>query len=781
MKTTFSLWGLGAVLASSMLAHDACAQAGPAPVVFQNASVHDPSVIKTGDMYYVFGSHGAAAKSRDLLKWQQISDSVSATNPLFLNGTANVFTELAETFAWAQSNTLWAADVKQLADGKFYMFYNACKGDSPRSALGIAVANNIEGPYVNKGIILKSGMWGQASHDGTVYDAMKHPNAVDPHVFSDRAGKLWMIYGSYSGGIFIMQMDARTGMPLPGQGYGKRLMGGNHARIEGAYVMYSPATSYYYMFTSFGGLDASGGYNMRVVRSLNPDGPYVDAQGNDMANVKSDPSKPLFDDASIAPYGVKLMGSYLFERRLGDSGTGIGTGYVSPGHNSAYVDAATGKHFLIFHARFPERGEQHEIRTHQMFMNADGWPVVAPTRYANETAGAVRREFVQGDYMLVDHGKDISANIKKSQHITLNADGTVSGAVKGSWLLTGANTAEIRLPGASPYKGVFANGWDETSKSPVMTFSVLSREGVALFGSRLLPRTDAQVVGAVQAELTLGNTSAVTANLVLPTSGTRGALISWTSSNPAVLSNTGVVTSPANGDVNLTLTARIVRGTAVAVKTFAVTVRRAGGLLAHYAFDDNLVDSNGFFAAGSVIGSRIDAPGGAIGFEAGVKGRAAVFNGATGVRLPNGLIASNNYTVALWLKPAQLTAFTTTFFGARTGDSWVSLLPMGHDGVGGAAMLWSGTAWYDAGLGASLPVGRWSHVAFTVRSGAVNVYVDGVRRFSGANFPNVFTSPNGVFALGVNWWDTPYKGAMDDLRIYGAALSDTDIAALVRQ
>jgi arabinan endo-1,5-alpha-L-arabinosidase len=769
---------MGAVLAFSFLSTDAGAQAGFTPITFNNASVHDPSVIKVGGTYYVFGSHLASAKSTDLMNWQQMTSSVNATNPLFLNGAANVFTELAETFSWSQSTTLWAPDVKQLADGKFYMYYNACKGDSPVSALGVAVANSVTGPYVNKGIILKSGMWGQTSYDGTVYDALKHPNTVDPNVFFDNAGKLWMIYGSYSGGIFIMQMNPANGMPLPGQGYGKRLIGGNHSRIEGAYVMYSPATSYYYMFTSFGGLDATGGYNMRVARSTSPDGPYYDALGNNMANVKADPAKALFDDASIAPYGVKLMGNFLFERKLGDAGTGIGTGYVSPGHNSAYYDAATGKHFLIFHTRFPERGEQHEIRVHQMFMNADGWPVVAPYRNTNETLASVRREFVVGDYMLVNHGKDISAAIKKSQSITLNSNGTVSGAVAGTWALVGSNQVTINLPGASTYKGVFLSQWDETSKSYVMTFSALAREGIAIFGSRLIPRTDTQIVNAVYNELSLGNTSAVTGNLALPTTAARDTAITWTSSNPAVVSNTGVVTTPANGSVTVTLTAKITKGSTTILKTFAVTVRKLGGLLAYYAFDGNLGDANGVFGAGAVIGNKIDVAGGSLGYETGVRGSAAVFNGATGVRLPNGLIASNTYTVSLWLKPAQLTAFSTTFFGARNGDSWISLLPMGHTFVNGATMLWSGTAWYDAGLGLNIPTGQWSHLAFTVNNGAVNVYVNGVKRFSGSGFPNVFTTAGGVFALGVNWWDTPYKGSMDELRIYGAALSDAEVAGL---
>ncbi|WP_307163264.1 family 43 glycosylhydrolase [Massilia sp. WF1] len=740
--------------------------------------MHDPSVIKVGDTFYVFGSHLASARSKDLMNWTQMTSSVSATNPLFLNGSANVYTELAETFKWAQSTTLWAPDVRQLADGKFYMYYNACKGDSPVSALGVAVANNVEGPYVNKGIILKSGMWGQPSYDGTIYDALRHPNTVDPNVFFDNAGKLWMIYGSYSGGIFIMQMNPANGMPFPGQGYGKRLIGGNHSRIEGAYVMYSPATAYYYMFTSFGGLDANGGYNMRVARSTNPDGPYVDAQGNNMANVKADPSKPLFDDASIAPYGVKLMGNFLFERQLGDPGTGIGTGYVSPGHNSAYYDPATGKHFLIFHTRFPERGEQHEIRVHQMFMNADGWPVVAPYRNTNETLATVHREAVMGDYMYVNHGKDISASIKKSRLITLNANGTVSGAVTGRWALVGSNQVEIDIPGASTYKGLFLRQWDETSKSYVTSFSALSREGIAVFGSRLVPRTDMQVLTAVYNELTLGNTSAVTGNIPLPTAGSRGTVIAWTSSNPAVVSNTGIVTTPASGSVTVTLTARISKGALTLTKSFQVTVTRLGGLVAYYAFDGNLNDSNGSFGAGAVVGNRIDAAGGNLGYEPGLRGNAAVFDGATGVRLPNGLISTNSYTVSLWVKPAQLTAYTPTFFGARTPDAWVSLLPKGHDFVNGATMLWSGTAWYDAGLGMNVPTGQWSHLAFSVNNGAVNVYVNGVRRFNGGNFPDVFTTVSGVFALGVNWWDTPYKGSMDELRIYNRALSDAEVAGL---
>lgn len=97
----------------------------PAAPVFTNASVHDPDVVRTVGQYYTFGSHLAAA-SPDLMQWTQLANGVNPANPLF----EDVTTELKKTLDWAQSDTLWAPDAIQLADGRFYMYYNACKGDS---------------------------------------------------------------------------------------------------------------------------------------------------------------------------------------------------------------------------------------------------------------------------------------------------------------------------------------------------------------------------------------------------------------------------------------------------------------------------------------------------------------------------------------------------------------------------------------------------------------------------------------------------------------------------
>jgi len=744
---------------------------------FTNASVHDPSIIKVQNDYYVFGSHLAAAKSKDLMKWELVASGANVTNPLF----EDVVKELKDTFDWAQTDTLWAADVIQLEDGKFYMYYNACKGDSPRSALGIAVADNIEGPYKDKGIFLKSGMWGEPSEDGTIYDATKHPNVVDPDTFFDEKGKLWMVYGSYSGGIFILEMDPKTGFPLPDQGYGKKLIGGNHSRIEGPYIQYHPDTNYYYMYLSFGGLDATGGYNVRVIRSKKPDGPYYDAEGNEMINVKADPTVPLFDDKSIEPYAVKLMGNHLFERKIGDPGEGIGAGYVSPGHNSTYYDSNTGKQFIIFHTRFPEKGEQHEIRVHQMFMNKNGWPVIAPYRFAGETIEKIKRDNVIGTYQMINHEKDISAEVKKPVSITLEKNNKISGSLNGTWKKTGHYNAELKIDG-KVYSGVFLRQWDEVSQEHVMTFSVLSKEGIALWGSKKKDRTDQEIIEDVKADLNLGDTSNIMSNVTLPIEGTRGTTITWVSSNHDVMTDKGVITRPEAGKdpVTLTLTATIAKGDVSTQKQFTITIlpQKPNGIVAHYKFEGNLSDSTQKDKEGIITGDRVDNSGGSIDYIETEFGRSVKFNGQSGIRLPDGLIDSDSYSVAIWLKPDALTEYTTAFFGARDSNHWISLVPKGHSGVSHHTMVWAGTNWYDANTGQSIQPNKWAHLAFTVKQGTITVYVNGKETFKGTDFPHVFTTTNGVFSLGVNWWDTPYKGLMDELRIYRGSISADEIVEL---
>jgi arabinan endo-1,5-alpha-L-arabinosidase len=233
-----------------------------------------------------------------------------------------------------------------------------------------------------------------------------------------------------------------------------------------------------------------------------------------MADVKSNPNLPLFDDASIEPFAQKLMGNHVFLHQPGEPGGGYDAGYVSPGHNSAWYDPETGRYFLIFHTRFLNMGEFHEVRVHEFFINADGWPVIAPHRWVPYThlplrdlpyrpgsypffKGDCRHKdycwnvetvtFAEtpGDYKLVNHGKDISAEIKYSEQLSLRPDGSIDGAYSGSWQHSWGNRITVELDGVGLFEGVMSRGWNEISQQFVVTFSAQSIEGISIWGSKL--------------------------------------------------------------------------------------------------------------------------------------------------------------------------------------------------------------------------------------------------------------------------------------------------------
>ena len=716
------------------------------------------------------------------MNWQYIANGVDAANPLWST------IPLAGN-QWTGIPGSWAADVIKLKDGKYRFYYNFCgippggQCTGPRSYLGVAVSDRIDGPFIDEGIFLRSGMTpaeiaaGFGPEGVTSYDARIQPNTIDPDVFYDANGKLWMVYGSYSGGIFILEMDETTGKPLPGQGYGRHLAGGDHGAIEGGYMLYSPESGYYYLFMSFGGLAANDGYNIRIARSRNPAGPFLDSEGRDMVNARGG-----FD--SIAPFGVKMMGGFNFASAVGDSETA--RGYLSPGHNSAYYDEATKKHLLITHTRFPNRGEGHSIRVHEMYVNKDGWLVASPHRYVPiQGDNVVDTGDVIGDYKLINLGKDVNRTAKQSVYVSLNADGSISGDLGGKFKRDVADPDRITIfiygiP--EPFEGVLQWQWNEAAGALTPIFTAVSSKGVSLWGSRMAPRSPQDVVADVAAALALP-TAAKDNSLTLPTIGARGTQHHLDDEqrehhrhrrhgHPAERGRR----RPGGHAHRLSQVQRPNYQPHLPGHGAAAPAVQSRGAVRLREFTDRIARALWHRASPPVTAYSTPAPWVS---TSGHQGQALRLNGNNGVRLPTGLITNYEYTVSFWINPTAITRFTPGFFAAVNervdgagfpfSTQWMSFLPESWDGN---TMLWSGSdQWFDGSAGLRIQPNAWRHLAFSVNKGVVSVYIDGVRRFNAGTIADFFSTQAGIFALGVNYWDLPFNGMIDELKFYEAALS----------
>lgn len=402
-----------------------------------NAPVHDPAIFLDKDgSYYIFGTHMAAASSKDLRFWNSFAEGVTPENPLF----SNLFEDEKKAFAFCgkfngKEYAVWAPDVSYNPVMNKYVMYFCTSGSYVKSSLCMAVADNVQGPYTFVDTLLHSGFDEETVGKTNVkevlgeqadiskylkknghYNNLSWPNCIDPNTFRDKEGKLWMVYGSWSGGIFLLEIDEKTGYPIHPEEdkrnsvdayYGKKLLGGGHKSIEGPFILYDEVSDYYYLFVSFGWLARDGGYQIRLFRSKKPDGPYVDMEGKTFRRVNHHD-----------PYGLKLIGNYIFPS--------MECGYKSPGHNSAFIDE-DGKIYTVYHQRFDTDSEVHEPRVHQLFRTKNGWLTAAP--FATEGEMLCPKSYheaeICGTYYVIEHGLDISGKVRKPVKVEFNRNNEI--------------------------------------------------------------------------------------------------------------------------------------------------------------------------------------------------------------------------------------------------------------------------------------------------------------------------------------------------------------------
>ena len=595
--------------------------------------------------YYIYGSHlgrGKTTAAENYQEWTVFKageENATATNSLFCNlsGTLVNYSDAYTTHAvtsvkdhagktvtfgnfdahgWQKKGSTvkgmqWAPDVIYNKTMKKWCMYMSLNGDNWASSIVCFTSDNVEGPWKYQGPVVFSGFLGKYAHNGyAAADDWKNtdftiatgetslperynvgdkwgsfwPNCIDPCVFYDDQDNLWMSYGSWSGGIFLLRLDKNNGLrdytytfPYEVNGkaatstaasanttsdpyFGKKIAGGYYVSGEASYV--EKIGSHYFLFMSYGGLVSTGGYQMRVFRSDNPEGPYVDCNGTSAVFNRY---LMNYSATAVDNRGVLLFGGYKWDPMSGAE--------IAQGHNSAFTDKE-GRSFVVYHSRFTNKGEGHEVRVHQLFLNDEGWIMAAPFEFDGETItnndiatkASIADTEIAGDYQFLRHeyGQNTEAKAYETPvNIRLNADGTISGAENGKWERT-AGTDYIALTiDDVVYRGVLVRQTIDYTNIPAIAIAALSSSsGSTTLGQKSY--TKQQEVWAVKADakaaikytankinLPFDDGTVLEETPVLPTKGKLGTNISWKSSDESILTSDGKV--KGQGEVTMTM------------------------------------------------------------------------------------------------------------------------------------------------------------------------------------------------------------------------------------
>lgn len=229
--------------------------------------VHDPStIIKAHGVYWMFSTgHGIDVKSSADLKTWTPAASVFAKEawPKWINGYVPDF-----------KGHFWAPECIFM-NGKYYLYYSCSTFGSSTSAIGVAVNATLDvtSPdfkWTDLGVVVHS-------------SARNHINAIDPALFMDTDGKVYLTYGSFSNGIGIIEIDPATGKPLA-NALLQKVAGGDFADWEAAHLAKHGEAYYLFVNRGFCCRKEKSTYRIVVGRSESPTGPFVDLCGVDLNN-----------------------------------------------------------------------------------------------------------------------------------------------------------------------------------------------------------------------------------------------------------------------------------------------------------------------------------------------------------------------------------------------------------------------------------------------------------------------------------------------------------------
>jgi arabinan endo-1,5-alpha-L-arabinosidase len=226
--------------------------------------VHDPStIVQCKDRYWLFYTGRATPSfySKDLVTWER-GPATFKTPPEWV----------AKAVPGNRSGLdFWAPDVRKVGN-RYLLYFSVSTFGKNTSAIGLATNVTLDPcdpgyEWKDQGIVIQS-------------DPNCDYNTIDPSVTEDEKGGLWLVFGSFWGGIKLIQLDPATGKRISPSSQIYPLA--HYDSIEAPFIYLHDGV--YYLFLNWGmccrGMNST--YNMRIGRSIKITGPYLDKDGKDM-------------------------------------------------------------------------------------------------------------------------------------------------------------------------------------------------------------------------------------------------------------------------------------------------------------------------------------------------------------------------------------------------------------------------------------------------------------------------------------------------------------------
>ena len=463
------------------------------------ANVHDPSVEKSGEYYYMYqtdASYGNAhdghghfpyRRSKDLITWEFMGTAMAQAPAWIKDSLNNKRARMVPALPPIANPRYgyWAPFVKKVGN-KYRMYYSIVVDEpitgtsfdtswSERAFIGLAESDDLaSNVWVDKGMVVCSEPDGLKPYSYTGArnweDAYFKFNAIDPTFTITPEGEHYLIYGSWHSGIAALKLNPTTGKPdqlKTLSDYGTRIASRHPTSrwqaSEGPEIIYNPDTQYYYLFLAYDELSVA--YNTRVARSRSITGPFLGINGANITN-----------GADCWPM---LTHPYSFNNH---------TGWVGFSHCSVFQNPDTKEWFYASQARLPE-GVPGINASNAVMMGhvraiqwtEDGWPVVDAERYAGVPKTTITEASFVGQWEQITMNYQYKT-IQKSVTINLTADKKVSGALTGIWSYDSVN--KTLIVNGIKCKVSDAWDWEASTRKVTLSYSGLTADGRPVWGKK---------------------------------------------------------------------------------------------------------------------------------------------------------------------------------------------------------------------------------------------------------------------------------------------------------